>query len=114
LVEGAAKQTGYSAPDRAAPIMMSFHRPIVEYLGGRDAQHSNALLIQPCVSPLVMQSLRDEIMCCSVYLDCQLGGGAVEIQNVRSGRILAAKMLRQLFAAQLSPKNHLRQGHFSP
>jgi hypothetical protein len=72
------------------------------------------LFIEPCVPPLVAQGLWNEVMRCSVDLDGQLGAGAVEVQDVRPGRMLTPKVLRELAVTQLTPKDQLWQGHFSP
>lgn len=84
---------------------------IIQHIAGRYAQRHNPGCRKPCIPRCVMLRPRAAFVASSVDLDRQSCVAAVKIQNIWSGRVLAAKFQTSRASAQDLPDKHLWQRH---
>jgi hypothetical protein len=87
---------------------------IFQHIDRCNAQRENSMLSQPFIAPFIPRRLIAAIVRLAVYLHAQLGLVAVEVEIIRSCRMLFAPVVAGLKATQLLPEQHLWQGHFAP
>jgi len=64
---------------------------VAQHVTGADATDRDAALCKPCLTTLVVPRRRGSIVYEPVHLDCQTGRRTIEIEDVRSDRVLPAK-----------------------
>ena len=78
-------------------------------------EHPDALALEPCCPPPIVEYPLRRFVNRSIDLDRDLGGEAIEIENVRPQRMLATKLEAfQLAALEAAPKAGFRRGHVAP
>ncbi len=76
---------------------------VVQDRNGRKATDGYALTSQPSIALLIVFRLVAATMCFSINFDGQFTGGAEEIENVRSGRVLTPELHPQRSLTQFAP-----------
>ena len=64
---------------------------IAQHVACRYAQCLHAMMLQQSIAFGVTRRLVGAIMCFAIDLDAQFGSGAIEIEHIRSGRMLVAE-----------------------
>ena len=96
MVEGFGAEADYSLGDRIR---------IAQDVGRKYAQHFDALASQPSRTRLIPLRTITGLMRKAINLDRQLGGGAVEIEDVGADRMLLTKA--NIGAAEPHPQKPL-------
>ncbi len=79
---------------------------------GRNAQHCEAVRLQPCGSSSIMRDLVRMLMARAVYFDGEANLGAVEVEHIRTDGVLAAEFkIGQSASAQADPEPGFRRRH---
>ncbi|KTF69932.1 hypothetical protein ATB93_06580 [Sphingomonas sp. WG] len=85
---------------------------VVQNVRCRVAEDAHALCFQPCVAGGVALRAVAAGMGFAIHFDREMGWGAVEVQHVRTGRVLLAEAQTRFVLAQREPKGDFRRGHF--
>ena len=75
---------------------------VLEHIPGGDPKHAYALLGEPLITHCIL--LKPSSMALPVDFDAKLGRIAIEIEDVRAGRVLAAKAHAGLLSTECLPK----------
>ncbi len=82
---------------------------IAQHVGSGDAYHSYTSRLKPCILFDILRRPLATIMRFAIDLDDQPRCVAIEIRNVRSGRVLPAKLQATGPLPQHTPQQHFRQ-----
>ena len=89
-------------------------RKVIQNRACRNAQGRNARTCEPTISRVIPVRVVTHAVDHAIHLNGKPRIGAIEIQNIRATRVLAAEFQSAGPFAQLTPEQDFRQRHFAP